>query len=229
MFFKRFIKKKKTTEMLKDDFYNNLIRLNYVKDKDEIDKIIVINKKIADKIPELNGWPSNPIKFWDIESIGWNNKITEKIRTGIKKELKELKGLNLDLGSGSYAYVKNSVFLDLSLQMLKEIKQKNKIQFKINKTLPFKFNSFDSVTMVFLLNYLENPKLIFKEVKRILKKHGKLIIVQPKYSTDDFYKFQEKHHYSLDEIKKYLKGFKINSYEKKIDNKEIILIKNTKK
>lgn len=211
-----------------DDFYANLLRLNYIRDKDDIKKLVDINKRIASNIPELNGWPYDSLKFWDIESAGWNNKINEKIRDEIKKELKELKGLNLGLGSGSYAYVKNSVFLDISFQMLKEINQKNRIQFKIKDSLPFKSNSFDSVTMIFLLNYLETPEFIFKEIKRILKKHGKLVIIQPKFPTDDFYKFQEKKHRGLDEIKKYLSDFKINSYEKKIGGKVISFIKASK-
>ena len=73
------------------------------------------------------------------------------------------------------------------------------------------------------LNYLDNLGLLFREIKRVLKKKGKLFIIQPKYSTDDLYKFQEKKHYSVDDIKKYLD---IDFYEKKIDNKEIIIIKN---
>ena len=211
----------KTKEMLKDDFYNNLFKLNYIKDKDEIRKLIKINKKIASKVPLLKGWPENAFKFWDNEAAGWEQKISDKVRDGIKKELKDLKGLNLDIGSGSYAYVKNSVFLDLSFKMLKEIDGK-KVLCKFKDRLPFKDNVFDSVTMIFVLNYLENLGLVFNEIKRVLKPKGKLVIVQPKCSTDDLYKFQEKKHYSVDDIKGYLDA---DCYEKKIDNKKVIIIK----
>lgn len=100
----------------------------------------------------------------------------------------------LDIGTGTGEIVikvaeKNPLLeiyaLDISQDMLKIAKEsaqkqnlKNKIIF-INadaKFLPFGANYFDTVISHNFLHHIENPQIVFSEIKRVLKKKGKLII-----------------------------------------------------
>ncbi len=45
--------------------------------------------------------------------------------------------------------------------------------------LPFKSNSFDLATSNMVFEHLKNPGIVLKEVHRILKPHGKLLIHTP--------------------------------------------------
>ena len=49
----------------------------------------------------------------------------------------------------------------------------------MGKKLPFKDNIFDIVTMLAVLGHLEYPFFIIKEIGRILKPRGKLILTIP--------------------------------------------------
>jgi len=106
-------------EDLRDAFFNKLFLIGYTKDKKKKAKLLKQAKLIAKKLPGLKDWPKDPKTFWNIESYGWESRIPKKIRDEIKKELSFLKGKNLSLGSGSHPYVKNSVLVDISEEMLK--------------------------------------------------------------------------------------------------------------
>ena len=154
---------------LRDSFFNKLFFLGYTKDKKERTKLFNDAKKIVKKIPELKDWPSNSELFWNIESYGWKNRIPEEVRDFIKKEIKP-KGKILSLGCGCYPYVKNAILVDISKEMLDLAKGKKKIVHDLNKKLPFKNNSFDSVTLIFVIDYIKNINLLINEIKRILKR-----------------------------------------------------------
>ena len=181
---------------LKDDFFDLFMKIGFAKTNQKKQDLIKKASKIADKIPEFKGWPKAE-KIWDIEAFGWTGQIPKKVRNTIKQELRKRispGSLNLALGSGAYPYLEESVLLDYSEEMLRAaVKYKKKVLYDINKgKLPFKKNEFDSITMVFVINYLDNPKQVFKETKRILKTNGKLIIIQSAKSLNYLSKIVEK-------------------------------------
>jgi len=246
---KKFIKKhgktkeiKELTEIkkqdkLKDDFFDILFRLSFTKDKNKKKELIAKAEKIASQIPELKGWPKDKKKFWDIEAYAWLGKIPRRVRTFIRHELMKkipLGTLNLAVGSGSYPYIEDSVLLDLSREMLKSvppIKFKARIEYDLEKgKLPFKNNSFDTATMVFVIDYLKNIKQVLKEIKRILKPKGKLILVNPEKPINSWYRKHEIKHYTKKEIKSLLKqaSFKVNIQEKKIDKIVLLFVEGVK-
>ena len=208
---------------LRDAFFNKLFFLGYTKDNKKRKKLFDDAKVLAKKIPELKGWPSDSKIFWNVEAYGWKNKIPYEVREFIKKEIK-VNGKVLSLGSGCYPYVKNSVLVDISKDMLDLAKAKRKIVHDLNEKLPFKNNSFDSATLIFVIDYIKNITGLIKEVKRVLKKNGKLIIVQNKAVVDDYYRIQEKKHIVGDNLKKLLKDFKIDYSEKDILDKKLVFV-----
>jgi len=233
-FIKKFGKTKEIKEFqeitkqdkLKDDFFDIIFKLSYISNKKQREGLIKKAKNLADKIPELRGWPDDSKAFWGAEAYTWLLKIPKKVREEIKKELLKripLGKLNLSLGSGSYPYVEESVMLDFSTEMLKSvppIKYKARLEYDLEKgTLPFKNNSFDTITMVFIIDYLKNLKPVLKEAKRVLKPKGKLILINAKKPIDKWYRKHEVRQYTKNQIKSLLKqaGFKTKIEEKKID------------
>lgn len=50
---------------------------------------------------------------------------------------------------------------------------------KIDATLPFEDNTYDTVTMLAVLEHLADPQGVIREVERVLKRNGHLIITVP--------------------------------------------------
>jgi SAM-dependent methyltransferase len=48
-------------------------------------------------------------------------------------------------------------------------------------SMPFKNETFDSVSVVGSLNYFENPVTVLQEINRVMKKDGKLLVTMPNY------------------------------------------------
>ncbi|MBW2996539.1 class I SAM-dependent methyltransferase [Candidatus Woesearchaeota archaeon] len=208
-------------EDLRDAFFNKLFFMNYSDRK----RLFNEAKAIADKLPELRGWPSDSRKFWDVESYGWEARIPLRIREFIKEKLSVLQGRNLSLGSGNYPYVRGSVLVDFSREMLNQADAKEKIVLDLDKEkLPFEDKSFDSVTMVFVVDYLRNLDMLLKEVKRVLKKDGKLVIVNTKKPIDDYYRIQEAKHYAGNDLKGILKDFNVEIHEKRVLNRVLVFV-----
>ena len=99
------------------------------------------------------------------------------------------KGRILDAGCGSYPYFlittkfkeKYGIDPSVNLSLVKDLNvmlKKNKIS---KKAVPFKDNYFDIVTMLAVFEHIDHNELIpvLKEIKRVLKKEGKLIITTP--------------------------------------------------
>lgn len=153
-------------------FFTGLIELQYGKDVEQ--KL----KKIAENIPWAKGWPDNIISFWNAESFMWRHKISKEARNLIAGELSFLKGgKNLDVGCGAYSYL-SSVGFDISEKML--LLNDNclkKIQGDLENGLPFSSGSFDSVTAIFVLNYVSGYHKLLQEIKRILNPNGNFIMV----------------------------------------------------
>jgi 2-polyprenyl-3-methyl-5-hydroxy-6-metoxy-1,4-benzoquinol methylase len=60
----------------------------------------------------------------------------------------------------------------------------NKLSFvehAVDKTLPFKSNEFDRITMLAVLEHLEHPQEVVSECYRVLKPGGKLVLTIPSY------------------------------------------------
>ncbi len=67
-----------------------------------------------------------------------------------------------------------------------------KVAGDVEQPLPFKAEEFDSATAIFLLNYISNLSLSVSEIKRILKPHGKCIVVLSKNPVNKIHQQQEK-------------------------------------
>lgn len=205
-------------EKKRDEFFNLLFMISYSKGNKRAELIKKAKKK-ADKIPEFKGWPSNNKIFWDVESFGWNGRISKNVREFIKKELKKrAKGKCIELGSGSYPYLKKSVVLDFSQEMLDQIKGHKKVLHNLNEKLPFKDKSFDTVCMCFVVDYVDDLKAVLEEIKRVGKR---IIIVQSKKPISDYYHKHEVKYWKGKELAKLLDG-KMEEY--KVDNHTLVFL-----
>jgi len=91
----------------------------------------------------------------------------------------------LDIGCGNY----NRGTIGITDEKVKGIEHLDKyvgtgisenIQVKhIEKELPFKSNHFDVVKIIHCIEHLKHPYEILKEIKRVLKDHGKLLLITP--------------------------------------------------
>ena len=99
--------------------------------------------------------------------------------------------LDVGCGRGFYAYAVTQVIpkahitgIDINESYLNEAKKfaiKGQVSFmKTNVySLPFSSNSFDAIIASEILEHLENDKLALKEIYRVLKKNGVLLITVP--------------------------------------------------
>ncbi len=106
-----------------------------------------------------------------------------------------LKGKVLDIGCGigdMLSYRQNTVGLDVN-PLNVAFCQKRELEAHIMKpdVIPFKDESFDSVLLDNVLEHIERPSLLFKEIRRVLKADGILLIGVPGqkgFSSDDDHK-----------------------------------------
>ena len=179
-------------------------------------------KGVSKEISWLKGWPKSRRAFWNGEAFMWRNKIEREKRELIKKELMFLEERgrrgrrNLDLGCGSYSYI-TSVGLDISEKMLLlNDNLQEKVLGDLEKKLPFRKGEFDSVTMVFVLDYIRNYWNLLKEVFRVLKEKGVLVVVQSRKKGKGIWEKQRRNNFRPERWGKILRevGFKVDFYEK---------------
>ncbi len=97
----------------------------------------------------------------------------------------EPKGKVLDLGTGKgniSARLKKLGFGVIACDVNPEIFAAEGIRcdrVNLNQKLPYQNNSFDDVILVEVIEHLENPHHIMREIARILKPGGKLILTTP--------------------------------------------------
>lgn len=153
-------------------FFTGLIELQYGKDVEKELKII------AEDVSWAKGWPDNIISFWNAESFMWKHKINKEARDLIAGKLVFLKGRkNLDVGCGAYSYLP-SVGFDISEKMLLLNDHcTEKVRGDLESALPFRDSSFDSITAVFVLNYVSGYHKLLQEAKRVLLPDGCLAVV----------------------------------------------------
>jgi SAM-dependent methyltransferase len=106
-----------------------------------------------------------------------------------------LKGKVLDIGCGigdMLSYRKNTVGLDVNPLNVAFCK-KRKLTAHLMKPnmIPFGDKTFDSVMLDNVLEHIESPSLLFKEIRRVLKPEGLVLIGVPGekgYQSDDDHK-----------------------------------------
>ncbi|MEW5896818.1 MAG: class I SAM-dependent methyltransferase [Nanoarchaeota archaeon] len=113
--------------------------------------------------------------------------------------------------------------IDISAEMLrkaqkkvKEVKEKQKkatgnlpvkLQLVNSENLPFKDNHFDCIVNTFVLCSVSDPEMMLKEMKRVLKAQGRILMLEHVLSKNKLIAFFEKVHNPLT---KFFLGVNIN-------------------
>ena len=193
------------------EFLSGLIELQYGLDVEE--KL----KKVAPDVEWAQGWPENKKAFWNAEAFMWSRKISKEKRELIYQELLFLeKGKNLDIGCGAYSYIK-SIGFDVSTKMLQfNDDLTERVQGELEEKLPFSNFEFDSITAVFVLNYVINYHQLLLEVGRILKDKGKFVMVLFSKQINNWQKQKQINNFSAEKWQEVLigSGLSVKSYEK---------------
>ena len=101
----------------------------------------------------------------------------------------------LDIGCSTGNFIiqdpKNMVGIDIDLDAIKIAKKRNLVVFHLKnpRKLPFKNETFDNIHCRHVLEHLKEPLDFMKEIIRVLKKDGKLILMTDKYTKkfwDDY-------------------------------------------
>ncbi|MBR9704589.1 class I SAM-dependent methyltransferase [Candidatus Pacearchaeota archaeon] len=157
-------------------------------------------------------------RFYDSLEGGIENKLFSNWR---KKLIGNIMGEILEIGVGTgknleyYNKNANVIGIDLSSKMLEKAKKKLKILKNKNiklmemdaLKLRFKNNSFDYIINTFVLCSVPFPVNVIREMKRVLKKDGKILMLEHTKSDHIILKmFQEIHN----PITKALFGFNVN-------------------
>jgi ubiquinone/menaquinone biosynthesis C-methylase UbiE len=90
-----------------------------------------------------------------------------------------------DLGCGSSKIIQDlpeAVALDLSIEKLRYIRKNNKYLINANLTaLPFKNEVFSCIVCSQVIEHVSEERLVFKEMTRILRPEGILVLGTPDY------------------------------------------------
>lgn len=94
------------------------------------------------------------------------------------------KVLDIGCGDGDYAYHLQKIGFDVLAGDMdaNRFKYKDKVKFEkcnVTEKLPFGDNSFDFIVLAEVIEHLKNPYAVIKELNRILKQGGKLILSTP--------------------------------------------------
>src|SRR3989338_8491935 len=212
-------------ERAETDFITTLLDFNYIADDAQLKHLVQKTAMIAHKLPAYSSWPLDRKQFWDAEALCWNGRIEKEVRDFIRGELSFLQGNNLDLGSGTVCYVPNSTAVDFSEEMLHINPAQNKVIADLNKKLPFDDESFDSVTMVFVVHYVEDVPQLLCNVHRVLRLGGHAVIVQSA-SVLGLHRIHYKNALGEAEMRMLMKsaGFRVQSYEELVNGKKLLFL-----
>ncbi len=212
-------------ERKEQEFFNTLLELNYASGP-RFQSVVQKAQSLAQEIPHYNGWPEHPQRFWNAEALCWRQRIDPRVREALQEELSFLKGRNLDFGAGSFSYVKNSVAVDFSEEMLQLNDAQEKFVADLEEPLLFQEESFDSATMVFLLSYIKDVPRLLAEAKRVLKVGGQLVIVQSPHPVMELHRMHYKNPYGEAELKILLRNgwHGVRSYMKEVGGRNLIFL-----
>ena len=156
------------------------------------------------------------------------NPIEKNLVAKWRKELlRNLNGKILEVGVGTgknFPYYRKDakvIGIDLSPKMLEkakikqnELRNKNITLLEMDaENLKFKDNSFDCIVCTFVLCSVPDPIKVLKEMKRVCKKGGKIVMIEHMLSK---YKIIALYEHIHNPITKRLFGFNVN--RKTIDN-----------
>jgi SAM-dependent methyltransferase len=208
------------------DFLSGLIELQHG------EKVVDKLKNISKKVSWAKGWPDNNRAFWNAEAYMWKWKIDKEKRELIANELKKVcSKSNLDLGAGAYSYIPSTCFdfSDKALHLNDNCSKR--IVGDLEQKLPFGDEEFDSVTAIFVLNYVNSLANLLKEITRVLKENGTFVAVFGAKGINEWQAAKEKNNFNYNKWKHKFSslGFKFKSFEKKglwffICNKKICSI-----
>jgi len=134
-----------------------------------------------------NQWFSKPDAFAFIKK-DLENQIRIKKILNLFNQLKKSESKLLDIGCANGFITKEFVKMkyqaygiDISSKLLKQAKKKEvKVkQIDINNGLSFSNNFFDFIFAGEIIEHIQNTEIIFKEINRVLKKNGQIIITTP--------------------------------------------------
>ncbi|HIH43060.1 TPA: class I SAM-dependent methyltransferase [Candidatus Woesearchaeota archaeon] len=239
-----------------DEFDQKMDLLNKETDINKQLQIFKEMQAIANNVSVLKGWPYNARVFWDKEAFFWKQRVEQRYREFILKEIitrinESAKRSILELGTGNTPYLKEAINLDISHDMLATIGVSERveiakidnhdgyenntikrIQANVEHSLPIKDNCVDAIVAVFLCNYIERIDVMLAECMRVLKDEGKIVIVQSFAEVDNYHSLLEKH--PAKELTLILRtilnelGFKTQIDVKDVDKKTIVFISATK-
>jgi ubiquinone/menaquinone biosynthesis C-methylase UbiE len=176
--------------------------------------------KIYEKLKNLYRNKQNKFKYPSTLACNKNKILSQNLYQRAKPFFKIDITNYLDIGAGSGNFTiamgnelklnKDHIFgvdLDNFSEQGDWNRDKNKDKFtfktiKPNEKYPFEDNMFEIITMKMVLHHIENIDFTFKEIKRILKKNGFLIIIDHDAFTYVDYMLADIEH-----------GFYINVYE----------------
>ena len=170
-----------------------------------------------------------------------DGKFVEPMYDVIVKEIQKLdSGKILDVGCGNanlFGLLEDGKYelygVDFSQNMIEEAERKcgNKATFRVAdaENLPFDENSFDIIVCNASFHHYIHPQTVLKEMHRVLKKGGRLLIGDPYVPTivrpvmnvlTRFSDSGDYHFYGLDEMKKLFvkNGFKLVFSKKTSDH-----------
>lgn len=208
------------------EFISKLLELQYFDNvtKDFTD-CFTKTKKLSKKVKWAKGWPDNDKSFWNAEAFMWEKKIGTKKRELIKEELLKLLsnrscGKNLDLGAGAYSYIPSIAF-DFSEKMLNNNENAiEKVIGDLDEKLPFEDNCFDSVTAIFVFNYVKNLNNLLNELKRVLKENGVCVVVQNMKPINFWHKNKERNDFTTGNEQNWEKYFSDLEFQVNISKKD---------
>ncbi|WP_456472936.1 class I SAM-dependent methyltransferase [Methanocaldococcus sp.] len=96
----------------------------------------------------------------------------------LKRHIPKGKGLEIGVGTGRFAKPFNiKIGVDISKEMAKIAEKRGiKVIISSGENLPFNDEEFDFVLINTVLEFVEDPKKVLEEAKRVLKKGGKIVI-----------------------------------------------------
>jgi 2-polyprenyl-3-methyl-5-hydroxy-6-metoxy-1,4-benzoquinol methylase len=126
------------------------------------------------------------------EIIEYHDKRKEYETLFYKTEWKRFIGSKkvLDMGCGEGTFLKyapeniEAYGIDIDRKRIKELK-KNKLNVKVSKIdkIPYKNEYFDGIYCSHVIEHVNDVFLLIKEIKRVLKRGGKLVIKTPNFAT----------------------------------------------